>query len=227
MAMCVMAVVGVAPCQCFSPGGNQTTSPGRISSTGPPSRCARPQPDVTTKVWPSGCVCHAVRAPGSKVTRAPATRAGSGGLNSGSIRTVPVNQSDGPLPEGCEPLQLTFGRDGKLVSGIALMHGLEPAEYVFTKTQYAGIDVHMAIVRLLRYLTEKYFAAFEMVDESGFWEEEDEGKLRSQFGAYERVMDQVSEMVEAAPAPGQARGDEARGDELVKRLEAVLRERRA
>lgn len=27
MAMCVMAVVGVAPCQCFSPGGNQITSP--------------------------------------------------------------------------------------------------------------------------------------------------------------------------------------------------------
>ena len=37
--MCVMAVFGAAPCQCFSPGGNQTTSPGRISSIGPPSRC--------------------------------------------------------------------------------------------------------------------------------------------------------------------------------------------
>src|SRR5438067_1803703 len=30
MAMCVMAVVGAAPCQCFSPGANHTTSPGRI-----------------------------------------------------------------------------------------------------------------------------------------------------------------------------------------------------
>ena len=78
MAMWVMAVVGVAPCQCFSPGGNQTTSPGRISSTGPPSRCAQPQPAVTISVWPSGCVCHAVRAPGSNVTLAPRTRAGIG-----------------------------------------------------------------------------------------------------------------------------------------------------
>ncbi len=34
MAMWVMAVVGAAPCQCFSPGANQTTSPGRISSIG-------------------------------------------------------------------------------------------------------------------------------------------------------------------------------------------------
>ena len=34
------------------------------------------------------------------------TRAGSGAWNSGSIRTVPVNQSAGPLPEGCEPIRL-------------------------------------------------------------------------------------------------------------------------
>ena len=64
-----MAVVGVAPCQCFSPGANQTTSPGRISSTGPPSRWTRPQPDITISVWPSGWVCQAVRAPGSNVTQ--------------------------------------------------------------------------------------------------------------------------------------------------------------
>src|SRR5207248_620554 len=106
MAICVMAVVGAAPCQCFSPGENQTTSPGRISSTGPPHRCARPRPAVTTSVWPSGCVCQAVRAPGSKVTLAPATRAGSGAWNMGSMRTVPVKYSSGPLPEGCEPALL-------------------------------------------------------------------------------------------------------------------------
>src|SRR5580704_13631564 len=106
MAMCVIAVVGDAPCQCFSPGENHTTSPGRISSTGPPSRCARPKPEVTISVWPSGWVCHAVRAPGSKVTLAPLARAGAGAANSGSMRTVPVNQSAGPLPEDCDPLRL-------------------------------------------------------------------------------------------------------------------------
>ena len=44
--MWVIAVVGDAPCQCFSPGGIQMTSPGRISSIGPPHRCARPAPDT-------------------------------------------------------------------------------------------------------------------------------------------------------------------------------------
>src|SRR6188472_462663 len=39
MAMCVIAVVGVARCQCFSPGENQTISPDRISSIGRPKLC--------------------------------------------------------------------------------------------------------------------------------------------------------------------------------------------
>ena len=50
MARCVIAVVGVAPCQCLSFGGHQTTSPGRISTFGPPSLCTHPHPDVTISV---------------------------------------------------------------------------------------------------------------------------------------------------------------------------------
>jgi hypothetical protein len=46
------------------------------------------------------------RAPGSNVTLAPLTRAGSGALNNGSIRTVPMNHSAGPLPDGCEPFRM-------------------------------------------------------------------------------------------------------------------------
>src|SRR5207247_848889 len=128
MAMCVMAVVAVAPCQCFSPGGNQTTSPGRISSIGPSQRCARPQPAVTIRVWPSGCVCQAVRAPGSKVTLAPATRAGSAAWNNGSMRTVPVNQSAGPLPDGCEPgLLMSISASAPTDAGEQLIARLGPA----------------------------------------------------------------------------------------------------
>src|SRR5437763_10043781 len=102
MAICVIAVVGVAPCQCFSLGANQTTSPELISSIGPPSPWTHPAPAVTIKVWPNGCVCQAVRAPASKVTLAPRTRAGSGASNKGSILTFPVNQSAGPLVDGRE-----------------------------------------------------------------------------------------------------------------------------
>src|ERR1043165_10133942 len=105
--MCVMEVVGVAPCQCLSFGGHQTTSPGRISTFGPPSLCTHPHPEVTIKVCPSGCQCHADLAPGSKVTSAQLTRAGSGVCINGSMRTLPAKYSSGPFWEGCEPFFLT------------------------------------------------------------------------------------------------------------------------
>jgi len=48
-------------------------------------------------------VCHAVRAPGSKLTRADRMRAGAGASMIGSCQTVPVNQSPGIRREGTEP----------------------------------------------------------------------------------------------------------------------------
>src|SRR3954468_391830 len=45
---------------------------------------------------PSGCVCQAVRAPGVKCTLAAATREGSEGVATVSMKTAPVNQSPGP-----------------------------------------------------------------------------------------------------------------------------------
>ena len=56
--------------------------------------------------------------PGSNVTLAQATRAGSGAWNKGSIWTVPVNQSAGPLFEGCDPLLLI----SIMIPFFALMH---------------------------------------------------------------------------------------------------------
>src|SRR6476646_4660785 len=134
MAMCVIAVVGAAPCQCFSPGENQTTSPGRISSMGPPSRCAQPQPAVTMRVWPSGCLCHAVRAAGSNVTMAPPARAGVSPLNGVSIRTEPVKYSAGPFVDGCEPLRLMSIAGSPMACGVRCFSNshepiMGPAQY--------------------------------------------------------------------------------------------------
>src|SRR3979490_2532596 len=101
--MWVMPLVGEPPCQCFSPGGIQTTSPGRISRTGSPCFCTRPTPEMTYSVWPSGCECQLVRAPGAKETRAGPGRAGASVAMSGSCHTVPVKYSFGAWRVGREP----------------------------------------------------------------------------------------------------------------------------
>src|SRR6476659_3147808 len=80
-------------------------SPALISTIGPPSHCVQPLPDVTISVCPSGCVCQALRAPGSNVTNAPATRDSPLRWNGMSMRTLPVKYSADPLTEGSEPLR--------------------------------------------------------------------------------------------------------------------------
>ena len=58
------------------------------------------------RIWPSVCVCQAVRAPGSNVTRKPDARAGAIAWNRGSTRTEPVKFSAGARRDGCEPLRI-------------------------------------------------------------------------------------------------------------------------
>src|SRR6266496_1651907 len=106
MAMWLIPVAGEAPCQCFTPGGMRTTSPGWISSTGPPQRCTSPLPAVTIRIWPTGCVCQAERAPGSNVTRPPDVLDGAFAANSGSTRTEPVKNCASPLLDGWEPARV-------------------------------------------------------------------------------------------------------------------------
>jgi hypothetical protein len=90
IAICVIAVVGVAPCQCFSFGENHPPE-SRHDDQGLTKRVVR---------MPS--------APGTRFERHARSRtsAGSGASNSGSMRTVPVKYSAGPFPEGCEPPRL-------------------------------------------------------------------------------------------------------------------------
>src|ERR1700736_4677609 len=106
--MWIMPLVGEPPCQCFSPGGIQTTSPALISRIGPPLLWTRPTPEITYSVWPSGCECQFVRAPGSKDTRFETIRAGTSAAMIGSCQTVPVKYSLGARRVGREPARWIF-----------------------------------------------------------------------------------------------------------------------
>ena len=123
-------------------------------------------------------------------------------------------------PEKCETLTLTFLPDGKLASRAFILLNMPADAAIFTKTQYAGMDTHMAIIHLLRYLSGKYFRAFELMDEGNFWETNDVEVLRSQFSCYEVALNAVSNALKDFPS-----ADGETPDSLVARLEAYLKQR--
>ncbi|HEX5003321.1 MAG TPA: hypothetical protein VFW78_12570 [Bacteroidia bacterium] len=67
----------------------------------------------------------------------------------------------------------------------------------FTKTHYAGPEVHMRIVDLLRKLSEKYFEHFEMIDESGYWENRNATLLRERFGPEDTIASMLAQKLKA------------------------------
>jgi hypothetical protein len=132
-------------------------------------------------------------------------------------------------PKECEPLFLTFLPNGRLCSPVNLMNRNIYDGYTLdkellyttsTKTQFAGIDAHKAIIKLLQYLKEQYFSVFELTDEGMYWETNDEEVLQSQFHKYEFALNSVTAALsEMKWVPGET------ATSLAGRIEEILKKK--
>ena len=111
-------------------------------------------------------------------------------------------------PKNCEPVFLTFLTKGRMCSPINpgnkefySANGLDP-ELVYTtstKTQFAGPDAHIALLKLLKYLSKKYFETFELNDEGYYWGTEDEKILLQRFTHYNNILNAVKDVLTGMP----------------------------
>ena len=103
------------------------------------------------------------------------------------------------VPE-CETVMLTFLDDRRLVNPFWL-HLIEQGNTdeegyryaAFTKTQFGGVDVHIRIIHLLKYLSVKYFGEFELNDEAQYWETGDAEKARKLFNFLGSMINKLGE----------------------------------
>ena len=113
-------------------------------------------------------------------------------------------------PAECETVSLTFLSNGRLSSkGNLQFYGEEKDnEYLYmlsVKTQYAGWQTHVLIIRLLKYLSKKYFQFLSVDDEGMYWETEDEVLLKERFKEYSDLISKVSTGLEIIPVkPGES-----------------------
>jgi hypothetical protein len=94
-------------------------------------------------------------------------------------------------PEKCESILLTFLSNGLLYDIWHFIYTSNPenekvdedlGQWIITKTGYAGLDTHLAIIKMFRYLSERYFKSFELRDESSYWETNDVSACAAHFG---------------------------------------------
>lgn len=107
-------------------------------------------------------------------------------------------------PPGSEPVTLCFLSNGKLCNPFIYDFWLKnkksekefAVEGSFTKTQYAGAALHIKVIKLLRYLSEKYFSEFKLTDEGGYWETEDEKLMCKTFKEWGAMIDGFADALE-------------------------------
>lgn len=93
-------------------------------------------------------------------------------------------------------------------------------EYVSCKAQYAGMDTHLTVIKLLRYFKEKYFSVFELSDEGMYWETGDTNSLKALFTKYDFLVNSMREALKNFKAePGET------AESMADQVEELLKNR--
>ena len=97
-----------------------------------------------------------------------------------------------------DPVWLYFNANGTLSAPFQV--ALEAEEgypmkknWLSTSTQDAGIETHIAIIKLFRYLKYKYIDNLEVMDNTRYWEHDDKQELEQRFGQVGDMMNQVDQ----------------------------------
>ncbi|KYF68234.1 hypothetical protein BE11_12135 [Sorangium cellulosum] len=72
------------------------------------------------------------------------------------------------------------------------------SRYNWTKTQFAGPKVHVAVCTILRYVKERYAPDLEVKDDSGYFASGDYEKLEAELAYVERLAAITTDAVQAA-----------------------------
>jgi len=139
-------------------------------------------------------------------------------LNDGNLYGICLN------PPGSEPLAFSFARNGRMCGPLQLScwgNSTDETErkylYMnFTKTQYAGAEIHKMIIGIFRFVSTHYLSDFEMNDEAEFWETSDEDLLVENFKRNTELINSFAEALQ--------KNTPREGEDVETYLERIIRE---
>lgn len=125
--------------------------------------------------------------------------------------------------EKSEPLVFTFDPEGYLRNAFMMRFADEEPDFTWynhTKTQFAPIEVHIAIIKLLKYLQLKYMDNLEVMDEGSYWDTGDENLLKQKIDFLNAKMNELAGLLETIPFD---KDDTA--ESLANKIEKLIKEK--
>lgn len=123
----------------------------------------------------------------------------------------------------CESLSLLFDNQARLSSLICLISnikGEEKGRIISLKTHFAPIEVHITIIKLLKYIKAKYMTELKVSDEGEYWEKEDPKLLQEKRDFLNKKLNDIGEAFRSLE-----KIDNESGEMLLKRIEELLKKR--
>jgi hypothetical protein len=100
--------------------------------------------------------------------------------------------------EKSESLQLISDQQGNLRNVFAFEFAGDDSELTymnFIKTQFAPVEIHIAVIRLLKYIQQKYISNLDVCDEGDYWQTGDEKILKGKIDFLNGAINQLSEVL--------------------------------
>lgn len=120
-----------------------------------------------------------------------------------------------------ESVYLTFNQDGELCFYIpqAAPGHFGQNKSLFTKTQFAPLDVHVSICELFTLIRDKYFPTLQVVDEGEYWETRDLARLAENFETLNTLINKIADALQdpdhpLTPSTLDVEGDDTSQDKL-------------
>ena len=123
----------------------------------------------------------------------------------------------------CETLLFIFDNKGNLRSiGHLLFDNFDDkyTYWVSTKTQYAPLEVHVAIINLLKYIKSKYISDLEVVDEADYWDTMDKNVLKEKMDFLASKIDLIGDVLDSSQ---DELSSASSTEELIQKLEAIFK----
>lgn len=127
----------------------------------------------------------------------------------------------------CEPLSLTFTKEGYLANSISMVLLADDEiemdrMWQSTKTQYASVETHISIIKLLKFVKKKYIPNLEVHDEGRYWETEDAHELQNMFDTIGEAIDSFSDSLNLIP---QKELENKTPEEIANFIEDIIRKK--
>ncbi len=125
------------------------------------------------------------------------------------VRSLEVKGVILMMHPACEPISFLFDRGGRLrdLMGLLSVPDVMPVPetpFVSVKTQFAPVEVHITIIKLLQYFKKRYVSDMEVLDEGEFWETGDERRLREKIAFLDRKIAAAADALSSADIAGAA-----------------------